>query len=234
MNKFTLPINSVDFAALLYTLGFEMKDFEILHHIKMEERNKREKTAIFEFSDTSESGLTLQSVKNNYAFPPKNKKASHIAQFAKICAHNYQVLKSVVRDNRPLQQIKGENYCILKNMNGSDVIGDETDYHTTDLSIVAIASALGFEISTYSIADGILTVYYTESIQEIVDKWLTDDHDDDYGYLSVLINTCKNRNAMMEETYAKQTLHLSSGYKQVLLPKNCSEELKKKITEFLN
>lgn len=234
MNKFTLPINSVDFAALLYTLGFEMKDFEILHHIKMEERNKREKTAIFEFSDTSESGLTLQSVKNNYTFPPKNKKASHIAQFAKICAHNYQVLKSVVRDNRPLQQIKGENYCILKNMNGSDVIGDETDYHTTDLSIVAIASALGFEISTYSIADGILTVYYTESIQEIVDKWLTDDHDDDYGYLSVLINTCKNRNAMMEETYAKQTLHLSSGYKQVLLPKNCSEELKKKITEFLN
>lgn len=154
--------------------------------------------------------------------------------FAKVAAHNYQVLKSVVRENRPLQQIRGENYCILKNMNGSNIIGDETDYSTTDLSVISIASALGFEISSYTIADGVLTVYYTEDIKEIVDKWLNDDHDDNYDYLSVLINTFKNRNSMMEETYAKNTLHLSSGYKQVIVGKNCSEELKKKVTEFLN
>ena len=233
-NKFTVPVSSMDFAALLATLGFEMKHFEIIHHIKMENRDKRTKTAVFEFADTSESGCSMKGVKENYSFPDKGKEATHFSQYAKIAAHNYQILKSVIKDNRPLQQIIGENYCILKNMNGTEIEGEETPYKTSELSVIAIASALGYNISSYKIVDDNLVVYYNESIEEIMNEWMTDRDDDTYDYLNILINTFKNRKFLMEETYAKHTLHLMNGEKQVIVGKNMDEKLKKKVTDFIN
>lgn len=237
-NLFTVPVSSMDLAALLCTVGFEMKQFEIIHHIKMEDKDKREKTAIFEFSNETPQGLSLSKVKNNYIFPDKNTKATHFAQLAKIAAHNYQVLKSVIKENRPLQQIQGENYTILKNMNGSPIptivksLGNNNQ--TQDLQVIAVASALGNSICGYSIENETLTVYFENEIDEVIREFEVDTDDESMDYLSILVNTFKNRKFLMEETWAKHTLHLSNGYKQVIVNKEMGEKLKKKVLEFLN
>ena len=233
-SKFTVPISSMDFAALLCSLGFEMKHFEIIHHIKMEEKERRSKSAVFEFDDYCDAGYSLKTVKENYIFPDKGKEANHFSQFAKIASHNYQILKSVIKEERPLQQIIGENYIMLKNMNGQPLDGDITNHFTCDLSVIAIATALGFEISAYDFIDGNLVVYFKESIDYILKDWNTDKDDDNFNNLSILVNMFKNRKFLMEETYAKHTLHLSNGERQVIVGKNMSDVLKKKVMDFLN
>ena len=233
-NIFTVPVSSMDLAALLCSLGFEMTYFEIIHHIKMEEKDKRHKTAVFKFSDTSESGLTLKKVRDDYIFPQKGQPARNVCEFAKIAAHNYQILKSVILENRPLQIIQGENYCILKNMNGQNVEGEKTNYFSSDLSVIAIAAALGFNITHYTMEDGKLIVYFDEDLLYVENEFKTDKDDNSYGYLAVLVNTFKNRKILMEETFAKHTLHLSNGFRQVIVGKEMGDNLKKKVMDFLN
>lgn len=233
-NSFSCSVKSLDFAALLYSLGFDMIQFEVVHHINMENKDKRDKSAIFEFSTTSKSGLTLQKIKDNYILPEKGKAADNIGQFAKLTSHNYQILKSVITDNRPLQQIEGLNYYLLKNMNGNDPTGQKTNYFTSDISIIAIASALGYSISSYIIDNNKLIVYFDEDIKEIVDCYNNDDDNDYYDNLTVLVAMMKNRKMMMSETHAKHTLHITNGHKQVIVNKNMSPELNKKVIDFIN
>ena len=233
-NVFTVPVSSMDLAALLCSLGFEMTYFEIIHHIKMEEKDKRHKTAVFKFSDTSESGLSLKKVRDDYIFPQKGQPARNVCEFAKIAAHNYQILKSVILENRPLQIIRGENYCILKNMNGQHIEGMKTDYCSSDLSVIAIAAALGFNITHYTMEDGKLVVYFDEELLYIENEFKVDRDDNSYEYLAVLVNAFKNRKILMEETFAKHTLHLSNGFRQVIVGKDMGDNLKKKVMDFLN
>lgn len=82
--------------------------------------------------------------------------------------------------------------------------------------------------------DGKLIVYFDEDLLYVENEFKTDKDDNSYGYLAVLVNTFKNRKILMEETFAKHTLHLSNGFRQVIVTKDMGENLKKKVMDFLN
>lgn len=238
--KFSLPITHIDLAAVLYALGFEMKNFQVINHLDME-NNRRSKSAIFEFADESPQGLKLEDVIKSYHLPEKGSRCKNIMQRAKLAAHNYQVLKSVIKENQPLKQVICDGYTLLKNANAEEIpLAPGVDY-TENLEAVAIACAFGCIIDSYRNASVGLQVACRNApngfcLQDVINAIasVSGASEDDFSALTVLCTAFENRKDLLSETYSNNKLHITNGYKQAIIPKNASDELKDKVLKFIN
>lgn len=245
--NYTIGVKEVDLAALLIALGYDCTDYIITTMIDLnnDTPQKREKTATYTFSDYSKGCSdygSARSVLENYKLPKKGKPCN-IIEAAKLSAHNYQVLKSVILHGEPLQQIEGVDYYMLKNANGMNIIKDNhSDYYkSSNLASIAIGAAIGCKIISYSLENGILTVSMTRSKEGItvneIDQLLNNDSDDnesDYNMLSVLVATFINREYLIKGIYAKQQVMLIRGSKRAYFSPNADNELKQRILKELN
>lgn len=245
--NFTTDINSLDAAALLVTLGFNLKEVKCVNHINLnsESHTPRPISASWHFEKTSpyypDAG-DIQKVLKRYAFPYPGDAAVNVYQLAKIAAHNYQVLKSVILKGEKLQQIEGPNYTVLKNNNGESIETELIYGASCDTASIAIAAALGCKVSSYCIANDRLYVNMLPSNDGITLKMIEDmKHDQavanvlNFNTLPVLVAMFINRDALKKEIYEQtKSVMITRGDKIVMFNKNASDSLKQKVLKFIN
>lgn len=115
--------------------------------------------------------------------PEKSQKIKNVAELAKLTAHNYQVLKSVVTENKPLKQIVCNGYTMLKNDNANEIpnqINNE-DERTTNLMNIAICSSLGGIITGYEMKNGLLTISMNERYLSDIERDFCKDDENDFS-----------------------------------------------------
>ena len=203
-------------------------------------------SASWHFSKTSlycpDAG-NVEKVLKRFAFPHTGDSAVNVYQLAKIAAHNYQVLKSVILNGEKLQQIEGPNYIIFKNNNGENINGTDIYGHcSTDISSIAIAGALGCKIDSYSIINNKLFVLMKTSKDGISLKMIEDMKQEyaianisNFNTLPVLIAMFINRELLKNEIYEQQkSVMITRGDKIVMFGKDASDSLKRKALEFIN
>lgn len=249
--NYTIGVNFVDEAALLIALGYECTDYSIISTIDLNSdvAQKRSKTANYTFEDNStgcrDYGKADDVIKG-YKLPNKGKEIVSTLEAAKLAAHNYQVLKSVILEQQPLQQIAGKGYTMLKNANGdkvleSDVAALEGDV-SSDIASIAIASALGCKVALYSITDGLLQVAMNAApsgitLADVVEAKqkaeVEDTQESDYTTLAVLVAMFLNREVLLQGVYATKKLLLIRGSKVALIPANADNEIKQRIIKEL-
>lgn len=250
MNDYTYSsgVESIDHAALLITLGYDLKDCKIVNHINMNTGNHapRKINATWTFSKNSRYCKEAGSVSNvlrKFAFPAKNERAVNVYQLAKIAAHNYQVLKSVLLEHKPLQQIQGVNYTIFKNSNGNQVINDcIMGLSSCDISSIAIAGAMGCSIMGYIYDNDRLRVTLSPNKEGITVKMIEDLKNDpelhnakNYATLPVLIAMFINRKWLMDTIHNRNSsIMISRGDRLVMFDKNTCDNLKEKALHFIN
>lgn len=243
--NYTIGVDEVDQAALLIALGYELQDYTITTTIDLNqtEAQKRHKSASWQFSDHSRGCKdygTAQQVIEGYKLPTKGKPISNTLQAAKLAAHNYQVLKSVILRGEPLEQIEGDGYFMLKNANGVAIPKSDTVQGSTDLASIAIAAALGCRIVAYSLYAGRLSVEMVAAhngitLSEVEQEKDKDNPDtDNYNLLPTLVAAFLNRQELMSGIYARQQVVLTRGSKQAIFSANADEKLKKRILKELN
>jgi hypothetical protein len=245
--NFTTDVESLDTAALLVTLGFNLKEVKVVNHINLNTDNHtpRPISASWHFEKTSpycpEAG-DIQKVLKRYAFPYLGEEAVNVYQLAKIAAHNYQVLKSVILKGEVLQQKEGPNYVVLKNNNG-DSIDKELIYGSScDISSIAIAAALGCKVSSYCIVNDRLYVNMLPSKDGITLKMLEDMKQDqaianelNFNTLPVLVAMFINRDILKKEIYEQtKSVMITRGDKLVMFNKNASDKIKHQALTFIN
>lgn len=246
--NFTTTIDSLDTAALLITLGFELKEVKVVNHINLNSQNHapRPISASWHFSKHSpycpDAG-SIEKVLKRYSFPYPGEDAINVYQLAKIAAHNYQVLKSVILDGKVLQQIQGPNYTIFKNNNGDTINGTDIYAHcSTDIASIAIAGALGCKIDSYSIINNKLFVHMQPSKDGITLRMIEDMKQDyaiantsNFNTLPVLVAMFINREQLKNEIYEQQkSVMITRGDKIVMFGKDASDSLKLKALKFIN
>lgn len=248
---YTIGVEEVDRAALLIALGYECKNYSVITMIDLNSSvaQKRGKTANYSFSDYSKGCQdfgTAQDVLEKYKFPKKGEPISNTIQAAKLAAHNYQVLKSVILQNQPLMQIQGNGYTMLKNANGDSVprLDDNGLLNATgssDISSIAIAAALGCKVASYSLDAGKLQVWMypaangiTLSMIEAEKNSPTVTDENNYNLLPVLVATFLNRDELMRGIYANQQVLLMRGSKSAIFSANADEDTKARILRQLN
>lgn len=244
--NYTVRVEVVDEAALLLALGYELRDYSIITSIDLngEVAQKREKTANYEFSDNS-SGCneygTAEEVLEGYKMPVKGQSIKTLLERAKLAAHNYQVLKSVILKGEPLQYLEGKGYYMLKNANGVTIPSDDTaeGESSEDLASIAIAAAMGCKVISYRLEAGRLTVTMAANkdnltVSRIEQEKNKEDNESDYSHLSVLVAAFMNREELIKGIYARQEIMLIRGSKQAIFSANADEKLKKRILLELN
>lgn len=243
---FTTNVSSLDLSALLVSLGYPLYDVKATHHIDLNAFNNRPRpvSATWHFGTTSPYARnlgTIDKVIKKYSFPGKGENALNVFQYAKIAAHNYQVLKSVVLDGAFLQQLYGPNYVILKNNNGYIVENTVTYGATSDLAAVAIACALGCRCTSWHLSNGVLYVATDthDGINANVIAQMKDDpaiaSESNFDILPVLICTFINREQLQKEIHENQKkIMLTRGDRMAFFEKGASESLKRKVLAFIN
>ncbi len=246
--NYNLNINEVDLAAFLIALGFEMQNYTVTSTIDFNQNNKRYKSGAWIFSDYSiykELG-DCTNVLKKYKLPEKGERPKNIAEYAKLTAHNYQVLKSVLTENKPLKQIIGSGYTMLKNENGDFIpISKESFYkldETRDLMNVAIACALGCRVANYFFNEKrelVVCLYpSTDGITPIlIEKEKQNpavEDETNFNLLPVLIAYSINRKELLKGVYQNEKIRIIRGSKQGIFNKNASEEIKERIIKELN
>lgn len=246
--NFTTDVNSLDLAALLVTLGFDLKECKVVNHINLNSQNHspRPISASWHFSTHSpycpDAGH-IEKVMKRYSFPSTGEPAVNVYQLAKIAAHNYQVLKSVILEGKKLQQIKGPNYTIFKNNNGENIPQDNyAQFASCDIASIAVAGALGCEIAGYSIINNKLFVRMNPTNDGINLRMIEDMKQDyaisnttNFNTLPVLIATFINREQLMNEMHEQsKAVMITRGDKLVMFGKNTSDKLKHKALRFIN
>lgn len=245
--NFSSAVDSLDEASLLVTLGFELKEVKVVNHINLNSQNHspRPINASWTFSKTSpfcpDAG-SIQSVLRKFAFPYTGEAAYNVYQLAKIAAHNYQVLKSVILYGEKLQQIGGPNYTILKNNNGEEISREILYGASNDISSIAIAAALGCKIVAYNLMNGKLYVNMLPSNDGISLQMIENmKHDqaamsgNNFNTLPVLVGMFINRQLLMKEIHEqKKSVLITRGDKLVMFGKDTSDELKHKALKFIN
>lgn len=251
MNNFTFstPVNSIDSAALLITLGFDLLECKVVNHINLNTKTHtpREINATWTFSKNSKYCPEAGSVSNvlkKFVFPTKGEKITNLYQRAKIAAHNYQVLKSVLVENKPLQQIQGFDYTIFKNSNGEVIPQDSlmNTYSSVDIASIAIAGALGCKLLSYEYSFDKLRVFAAPnksgiSLQTIEslksDKELHNTNN--FSVLPVLTAMFLNRKWLMDEIHNRnKSILISRGDRMVMFNKNTSDNFKEQALNFIN
>jgi hypothetical protein len=249
--NYSSKVDQVDQAALLVTLGFDLKDVKIINHIDLNTNNHRprEINASWTFSNTSpycKDVGTATKVMKRFVFPARGDKAVNVCELAKIAAHNYQVMKSVILNGEKLQQIEGPNYTVLKNNNGEEIPFVQPHLilgkGASDLASVAVATALGCKVASYYIHNGELIVNVADSKEGISlamvesEKYNSTLNDvTNFNVLPVLVSMFINREYLMRDMHQQsKAVMISRGDRMVMFGKNTSEELKRKSLKFIN
>ena len=245
--NFTTNVDSLDLSALLITLGFTLNEVKVVNHINLnsEHHAPRPISASWHFSTHSpycpEAG-SIEKVIKKFAFPYQGDAAINVYQLAKIAAHNYQVLKSVILEGKLLQQIGGPNYYLLKNNNGENINKELLYGASNDIASIAIASALGWKIIAYNIVNGKLYVNMLPSKDGITLRMLEDmkhdqaiDNANNFNTIPVLVAMFINRQLLMNEIYEQnKSVMITRGDKLVMFSKDASDKLKHKALKFIN
>jgi len=248
--NYKLEINNVDLAAFLIALGFEMMNYTVTSYIDLNDRNrKRPKSGSWDFADISKNFTELgdcKSVIEKYKLPKKGEPIKNLAELAKLTAHNYQVLKSVLTENKPLMQIIGDNYTVLKNDNAANIPNSNSTLfkldETSDLMTVAIGCAMGCKIGSYYFDENKqlnICLYASTngiSIKRIEQAKNNEAVEDlnNYEPLFVMLATSINRKELMKGIYNNEQICLIRGSKKAYFDKNADDETKKKILERMN
>ena len=243
--NYSIGVDEVDQAALLIALGYELQNYTIITSIDLNspQAQKRHKSAAWQFSDHSKGCQdygTAQQVLEGYKLPTKGKPISNTLQAAKLAAHNYQVLKSVILHGEPLMQIDGDGYTMLKNANGVAIPKSEGGEGSSDIASIAIAAALGCKIVAYSLDAGRLSVEMIAAHNGITLSMIEQEKDnanpepDNYNLLPTLVAAFMNREELMRGIYARQQVVLTRGSKQAIFSANADEKLKQRILKELN
>lgn len=242
--NYTEKTNEVDFAAFLVSLGFEMKNYTVTTTINLNKNEKkRTKSGSWDFSDESEDFDKLgnaKAVKSLYKLPTKNEPASNLAELAKLTAHNYQALKTVLTQGKPLQQIIGDGYILLKNENGNRISGSTTGTSTDNLSAIAIACSLGCEVVNYSLDENRkLRVVLSPNkdgltVEQVEHELKNETNDNNFSPLSVLVSTMQNRKELLTGLYNEEKILILRGEKSAIFDKNTPKEIKERILASLN
>lgn len=226
-----------------------MKGYTVTSFIDLNDRTQtRPKSGSWSFDDTSifNEMKDCQSVCESFILPSKGKKIKNLGELCKLTAHNYQVLKSVVLENKQLMQIIGDGYTMLKNDNGSDISICSSSLfkldETTDLMTVAIACSLGGKISNYYFDQNKQLHIALETgsginLSKIEDAKLNLNYDEQKNSLdplSVLIAYADNRKELLSGVYNRNRICLIRGEKRAFFDKDAPEELKKRILEEMN
>lgn len=247
--NFSTKIEQIDQAALLITLGFELKEVKVVNHIDMNTNSHKPRkiNASWTFSKFSpfikELGSSY-SVLQKFVFPQKGDTNISLLNRCKIASHNYQVLKSVIIDGKPLQQINAGDYVILKNANGKEIPKSPSiinqNYNYT-FALIAIATALGCEISRYEVFNNQMFVVMEQNkdglnIQMIKDIYNNfNPQSDDFTVLPTLIAMFINREHLIKEIHEqKKAVMITRGDRIVMFDKDVSDELKSKSLSFIN
>lgn len=246
--NYSLKINEVDLAAFLIALGFEMEDYSITKTIDLNQNKKRYISGSWSFSDHSlykEMG-DAQSVLRKYKLPEKGQQVKNIAEYAKLTAHNYQVLKSVLVERKPLMQIHGDGYTILKNENGVFIPEMNSNLYkldeTKDLMNVAISCALGCRVANYCFNEKqelIVSLYPSSNgitplfIEKEKQNPAVED-ETNYNILPVLLAYSINRKELLRGVYNQERIKIIRGNKQGIFYKSSDDSVKEKILKELN
>jgi hypothetical protein len=245
--KFTTKIDSLDIAALLVTLGYELKEVKCVNHIDLNSQSHapRPISASWHFSTHSsycpEAGHVEKVIKK-YEFPYQGDSTVNVYQIAKIAAHNYQVLKSVILNGEKLQQKEGPNYTVLKNNNGDNIEKEVIYGASCDTASIAIAAALGCKVSSYCIVNDRLYVNMLPSKDGITLKMIEDMKQDqsiantlNFNTLPVLVAMFINRDILKKEIYEQnKTVLITRGEKIAMINKNASDSIKQRALKFIN
>ena len=245
--NFTTDIDSLDAAALLVTLGFDLKEVKVVNHLNLntQDHAPRPISASWHFEKNSpycKDAGNIEKVLKRYSFPYPGDAAVNVYQLAKIAAHNYQVLKSVILEGKKLEQIEGPNYVLLKNNNG-EFINKELLYGAScDIASIAIATALGCKVTSYNTINGKLYVNLMNSKDGITLNMIENmKHDQaianigNFNTLPVLVAMFINREQLKKEIYEHtKTVMITRGDKLVMFNKNASDSLKRKVLSFIN
>lgn len=243
--NYSLNVNDVSLASFLIALGFAMRDYKIVNSLDLNTSAKRGKSATWRFDDTSMFFNKLGSCEDViklYKLPEKYKPCTNLAQYAKLCNHNYQVLKSVITENKPLKQIVTPYYTMLKNDSGEgEHIPTGFNVGTKSLAAVAIAATLGCEINSYNF-DGQQLIIHVETNKEglnaaVIEHLLEEyavGNDDEYDPLHVLIAMMLNRKELMSGVYNTEKVAIHRGDGLIYFDKNANAELKQKLLDGLN
>lgn len=245
--NYTVEVDEVDSAALLIALGYECRKFVIIScvDISYSEPMKLGKRAQYEFGDESKGCKKYGSADEVLAahnLPLKGKTCNNVIERAKLAAHNYQVLKSVIMNNQPLQQIKGDGYTMLKNANGESVAqSHDTVGSSENLASIAIAAAMGCKVCSYSLENGRLVVVMDANKDGLtlgkIDQMLHNEDlvdEDNYNDLEVLVATFLNREQLIKGVFADKKVMLMRGSKTAIFSPDATESMKKRILEHLN
>lgn len=171
--------------------------------------------------------------------PLKGHNASNIGEYAKLSAHNYQVLKSVIMEGGELKQIPAKNYTMLKNQNGDYIPKERTENMTDDLAKISVYCALGGLIKSYYLDENNrLFVKLEKDFKEfdrIKEELLNGSHDlANYDFLPILTAMTINRRELMTGIYTAEQVCVMRGEKKAIIAKNATEEVKQKVLSALN
>lgn len=245
--NFTTSVDSLDVSALLITLGYELKECKVVNHVNLNTENHtpRPTSASWHFSKYSrafpEAG-NIEKVLKKYTFPELYEPSVNVYQLAKIAAHNYQVLKTVILKGEKLQQLEGPNYVMLKNNNGK-YIGQEALYGgSSDIASIAVAAALGCKVISYGMINGKLNVSMAPSKDGInlhmIEQMKHDPaiaNENNFNVLPILVAMFINRDILKKEIYEQtKTIMITRGDRIVMFNKNASDSIKHKALKFIN
>lgn len=243
ISHFQGRIDSVDIAALLLAYGFDMRAFKVYTEKNLDSQHKKEapRRAYWEFSSTSKyNNLALSDVLRKYKLPRHGEAPANDFERAAIVDKNYQALKSVVIQGKPLFQVDCNGYIYLTNTSGVPVKVDNLCENCTlsDFDTIAIAAALNCKITRASKNLGVFSVDMAGTKEGLnplaimVCKRSPEVKDiNNYSTIPVLFAMMSNRRALMDSIFDKRLVLCRAG-RRVVIPKNADDNFISKILRY--
>ena len=243
---YNFPIEGVDEAALLISLGFPCSAPRRLQHVdaNSQSRVSLQDRFIWDFAPTSPRGDSIETIRASFRLPKPDTPATGIGQLARLAAVNYQALKSSLIHRQPLTQKLGPNYTILRNAEGTPIPTAPATAPTacSCLPAVAISCALGHRLAAFGFESGqlfILPAPTTSAPPLTTPADITaylhspeSEAPEDFSPLAVLAAMFKNRDILMREAHGRR-LVFHRGSRYAVLPGSASEHLQNLAYRFL-
>lgn len=229
----------------MVALGFELKTAKCITNINLDSiTTGREKSAVFDFGDYNPRGENIKKYIADFVLPKAETAMVSVGKICKLASHNYQVLKSLIVEHRPLRQIRRGSFTLLKNDVGETVpdlgaMGSGLMW-SSDLVHIAIACSFGCSIVGYRVIGsqyefdvapnntGLNIVNIAESA-----KTPAMTQEDNVSPLAVVICMFINRKLLVADYYQQQLL-ITKGRKQAYIDKDSSQRVRELALQHLN